>query len=275
MTSLSKMVSAGVGLRPTHYNDLLTGLPKEISWVEVISENYIDSLGRPRDILKNVREHYEVSLHGVSMNLASTDTLNMTYLKNLKNLIEDIKPVRVSDHLCWTGAFGHNLHDLLPFPMNRESFDLVASKVAMVQEILNREILIENVSTYLTLKSELTEWDFLIELCEKTGAKILLDLNNIYVSAINQEYDPYDFINSVPLDMVGEIHLAGYTEVNGFLFDTHSRPVYPHVWKLFENVISKRSDIPFMVEWDEDIPSFEVLMDEVKKGDLIRREYGK
>ena len=263
---LQKQCNPGVGLRSTHFPYLERSPDTCIKWFEAVSENYMDSFGRPRLILNKIRERYPIALHGVSMNLLSTHGLNDLYLQNLKALIDDIEPFIVSDHLCWTGTKPSNIHDLLPFPYTEESLKIVCQNIDQAQSKLGRNLVIENVSTYMTFKqSEYTEWDFLIEVSKRTDAKLLLDINNIYVSSANPSFDPINYINAIPAEIVSQVHLAGYTDMGDFLFDTHSKPVYPKVWELFKLFIKKAPNVPFMMEWDEDIPEFPILENEVKK----------
>jgi len=273
---MKKKCNPGVGLRSTHFPHLEEILDQpssdkkskiKINWFEALSENYMQSDGRPRLILEKIRRDYPVALHGVSMNLLSTEGLNNNYLKTLKKLIDEIDPFMVSDHLCWTGSAPSNIHDLLPFPFTKDALSTVVDNINYAQDFLQRSLLIENVSTYMTFKnSEVAEWDFLLDVVSKTDSKLLLDINNIYVSAKNHHYDPNLFIDAIPAEFVGQIHLAGYTDMGDFLFDTHSKPVYPEVWKLFERFIKKAPNVPFMMEWDEDIPSFDEVQGEVLKG---------
>jgi uncharacterized protein (UPF0276 family) len=225
-------------------------------------------------MLEKIREDHPVALHGVSMNLASSQKLDFNYLKKLKTLINEIQPFHISDHLCWTGSSQGNLHDLLPFPLTDESLDLITDRVSQVQDFLGQPMVVENVSTYMTFKqTSWLEWDFLNELCQRTGCGLLLDINNIYVSAKNHGFDPYQYLDAIPVQSVKQIHLAGYTDMGDFLFDTHSKPVYPEVWKLFSHYIAQAPEVPFMMEWDEDIPEFKVVEDEVKKAITIWKEH--
>jgi uncharacterized protein len=258
----------GVGLRPTHYPFLEDESSQiRVKWFEAISENYMDSEGRPFQMLSKIRRDFPVALHGVSMNLASTDGLNPHYLKRLKLLVDRISPMIVSDHLCWTGINPSNIHDLLPFPLTKESLDVVLKNVDQAQTALQRQILIENPSTYMSFKqSEYSEWDFLLEIVRRSGARLLLDINNIYVSAKNVGIDPWRYLQAIPSDLVGQVHLAGHSNQGEFLFDTHSTHVHSEVWKMFAQFMQQNQEIPFMVEWDEDIPEFKIVEDEVFKG---------
>lgn len=275
--SFNKKCKPGVGLRPTHFPYLETNPKLKVDWFEAVSENYMDSFGRPRIMLQKLREDYPIALHGVSMNLLNPDGLDDNYLKNLKALVDEIDPFVVSDHLCWTGIRPSNIHDLLPFPFTKEALETVVNNIDHAQNVLGRTMLIENVSTYMSFgQSEIPEWDFLNEAVKRTDANILLDVNNIYVSAINHKYDPYKYLDAIPPNLVKQIHFAGYSDMGDFLFDTHSKPVYPEVWDLFIRFIKKAPETPFMMEWDEDIPEFSVVEDEVLKAVAIwNRIHGK
>lgn len=260
----------GIGLRQNHY-PLLEGRPQtQLDWFEAISENYMDSLGRPLKMLELIRADYPMALHGVGMSLASSSPLNPEYLKKLKTLIQRIDPFIVSDHLCWSHLGSHHLHDLLPFPFTCESLDLLVTKVEQVQDFLQRPLVIENVSSYLRFQnSEYNEWEFLSALVKKTGCQLLLDLNNVFVNAQNHHFDPKTFINNIPLASVVQIHLAGHVDTGEYLFDTHSTAVCSQVWELYEQVVPKlNSKVATLIEWDADIPSF----DEVQAQALIAKE---
>ncbi|HEX4924642.1 MAG TPA: DUF692 domain-containing protein [Bdellovibrionales bacterium] len=268
----------GVGLRPAHYPYLEPRLKDESSaissdWFEAISENYMDTEGRPLEMLLKVRSRFDVALHGVSLSIGSTDELNYDYLSKLKRLAERLEPMIVSDHLCWTGAHGRNYHDLLPLPYTTEAVSHVTTRIEAVQEYLGRKIVLENVSAYVSFnESEMTEWEFLNEISRRSGAGILLDLNNVYVNSRNHGYDPYEFIDKIDLAAVEQIHLAGFTDMGEFLFDTHSKPVYEPVWQLFARFAEKKPEVPILIEWDEDIPAFEVLAGEAEKARAIVRD---
>ena len=209
------------------------------------------------------------------MNLASTAGLNPDYLKKLKSLVDRVDPMVVSDHLCWTGTNPSNIHDLLPFPLTKESMDVVVTNIDHAQSILQREILIENPSSYMNFQqSEFFEWDFLLEIVHRSGARLLLDINNIYVSAKNMGIDPWRYLKKIPPELVGQVHLAGHSDQGRFLFDTHSTHVCSEVWMMFAHFMEQAPEIPFMVEWDEDIPKFCVVEDEVLKGVEIIKQRG-
>ncbi len=258
----------GAGLRREHFPFLLSGAPHTVDWFEAISENYMDSHGRPREVLRRMREHFPIALHGVSLSIGRAEGISEPYVRKLKALADEIEPFVVSDHLCFTGAHS-NVHDLLPLPYTEEAAAVVSRNLTRVQEILGRSIAIENVSCYLRYKeSEMTEWDFLVRCARSSGAKILLDVNNIYVNAYNHSFRAEDFIRAIPPELTAQIHLAGHTDTGRFLFDTHSDHVCREVWELFSLAMERFPDAPVLIEWDENIPEFSVLEAEV---DLARR----
>ena len=265
----------GVGLRPTHYPYLLQETPNPtIRWFEAISENYMDSWGRPLDILELIRADYPVALHGVSLSIASARGLRPEYLHKLKALKDRIQPFLVSDHLCWTGLQTANLHDLLPFPFTNEALHIICNHINQVQETLATPILLENVSTYLSFPDSLYfEWEFLTQVAKESGCKLLLDINNLYVNSQNHHFDPLTFLHAIHLELIGQVHLAGYTDMGTYLFDTHSKPVYPEVWELFSDFIARAPDVPVLIEWDDDIPEFPRLEEEAQKAATIWEHY--
>lgn len=247
----------GLGLRAPHYTFLESYISKDIKWLEALTENYLDSFGRPRLVLHKLRENYDIALHGVSLNIASAEGLDLDYLKKLKMLINEIEPFLVSDHLCWTGLKNHKIHDLLPFCYNNASLKVVIENIDLAQSILQRPLILENVSSYMSFKqSDRSEYQFLAEAAKSTGAKILLDINNVYVSAKNLDMNPYKCIDQIPAHLVAQVHLAGFSDMKDYLFDTHSQPVCPEVWHLFSYFIKNNPHTPFMIERDENIPSF-------------------
>ncbi len=255
---------AGIGLRATHYSEVLETLP-ELGWVEVHNENFFGGGASLHTLLK-VREHYAVSLHGVGMGLASTTPLCETHLSALQQLCETVRPAVVSEHLCWNSAGGFVVNDLLPFPYTPEALAHVVRRVEHVQEKLGRQLLVENLSSYLSFShSEMTEGEFLAELSRRTGCGILLDVENLYVNTRNLGVDAMAFINAIPVDAVQEYHLAGYSVRDGCLVDTHDHPVYPEVWELYEYVLQQIGPRPTLIEWDADIPALSVLMAEAAK----------
>lgn len=253
----------GLGLRPPHYADFLRE-EVNVDFVEVISENFMIDGGRPRDVLRRVRERHPVALHGVSMSIGSVDGLNREYLSRLRALVDDIDPLFVSDHLCWTRIEGFNSHDLLPLPYTEEALDLVCTNIDMAQDILGRTMLIENPSSYLTFaQSSLKEWEFLDTMCARTGCDLLLDVNNIYVSAVNHGFDPLAYIDGVPANRVRQVHLAGHSQGKQRLIDTHDHPVDAAVWSLYERVVRRVGAVATMIERDDRIPALTELLDEL------------
>ncbi|MFQ5351819.1 MAG: DUF692 domain-containing protein, partial [Candidatus Binatia bacterium] len=253
----------GLGLRAEHYDDVVGAAPR-VDWFEAITENYMDTRGRPLAILERVRRDYPVALHGVSLSIGSADPLDEGYLQKLRALVDRIEPALVSDHLCWTGVDGRNLFDLLPLPYNEEVLAHVVEKVRRVQDTLGRRILLENASTYLGWKpSTMPEHEFLAELAVRADCGILLDVNNVFVSSENLGFDPVEYLDGIPAERVGQIHLAGFTDMGSYLFDTHSRPVSDEVWKLYEYTVARIGSVTSMVEWDDDIPSYDRLVEEI------------
>lgn len=263
----------GVGLRPTHYPYLENRPGIHANFFEAISENFMNSEGRPLEMLLKIRQDYPVALHGVSMSIGTANGVKEPYLRKLKELIERVDPILVSDHLCWSQAAPGNTHDLLPLPLTKESFATVLSNVEIVQNYLGRSILLENISYYLRFKeSVIEETDFLTALCRKAGCRLLLDLNNVYVNAVNHRFNPIDYMDSIPHDLVGQFHLAGPSKENGYLFDSHSSTTPDEVWKLFTHVVKSGMRAPIIVEWDQDIPDFSILDSEVLKARSILRD---
>lgn len=252
--------AAGVGLRAPHLKRVLEEAP-DVAWFEVHSENYFVSGGPALATLEAVRQRYPLSLHGVGMSLGGADALDREHLRRLKQLVDRFEPGVVSEHLCWSAVGGRWLNDLLPLPYTREALDRVCAHVDEVQTALGRTILVENVSSYLRfLPEEMPEWTFVAEVARRTGCGLILDVNNVHVSASNHGYSPWDFLAGVPLGTVKEIHLAGYEEVDGLLIDTHSRPVSPAVWSLYADALARFGAVPTLIEWDQDIPELEVLL---------------
>lgn len=259
----------GAGLRAEHYGDIL-GAPSGLDWFEAITENYMDSGGRPLHVLEQVRRDHPVALHGVALSIGSTDPIDAAYLDRLGALAERIEPALITDHLCWCGVDGQVLHDLLPLPYTEEALDHVVDRVLRVQDRLRRRILLENPSTYVAFEhSTIAEWTFLSEVAERGDCGILFDVNNVYVSAHNLGFDPHTYLDAIPADRVGQIHLAGFTDMGTYLFDTHSAPVHEHVWDLYRRACNRFGPVSTLIEWDADIPIYDRLRDEV---DRARRE---
>ncbi|TGN20680.1 DUF692 domain-containing protein [Leptospira idonii] len=261
----------GLGLRKEHYSYLADNPETNVDWFEIVSENYMATEGRPIRILESLRRDFPIACHGVSMSVGSVEGLNPEYPKSLKTLIDRVEPFLVSDHLAWNYYKGGYLHELIPIPYNEESLNIVSSNIKRVQDVLGREISIENISSYITYESsDMKEWEFLRELSFRTDCKLLLDINNVYVNAVNFGFDPMEFLDFIPGEIVSQIHLAGFTEREGFLFDTHSRPVDEKVWDLFGKYISRCDEkTKILIEWDEEIPDFLGLEEELNKARSI------
>jgi hypothetical protein len=253
----------GLGLRVDHYEAILADRPA-IDWFEVLSENYLVGGGKPLHYLMRMRERYPLVMHGVSMSIGSTAPLDREYLRRLKELAERVQPAWISDHLCWTGVAGRNTHDLLPLPYTEEALEHVVGRVRAVQDFLGRRILLENVSSYVAFRdSRLTEWEFLREVAERADCLILLDVNNIYVSAVNHEFDAREYLDAIPVDRVQQIHLAGHENHGDYLIDTHDHPVPDPVWALYAAAVGRFGAVSTMIERDAHIPPVEELCAEL------------
>ncbi len=265
-------VRAGIGLRAPHYRELIASTP-DIGWLEVHSENYFGDGGQPLHYLERLRENYPLSLHGVGLSIGSADDPNRDHIDRLKKLIRRFEPGFVSDHLCWSSVGGRYLNDLVPLPYTEEALAQACRNVGEVQDSLGRQILIENVSSYLQYRhSTLPEWAFVAEVAHATGCGILLDVNNIYVSAINHGFDPLRYIDAIPPSAVAEIHLAGFDECDGLLIDTHGRRVASEVWSLYQETLARLGPRPTLIEWDTDLPALSVLLDEARLADRCLRQ---
>jgi uncharacterized protein (UPF0276 family) len=255
----------GVGLRSVHFAHLLQHQP-HVDWFEIISENFMDSGGRPRYVLEQLAERYRIVMHGVSLSIGSTDPLNFEYLGKLKRLADQVKAHWVSDHLCWTGVAGLNAHDLLPIPLNDETLAHVVGRIKSVQDFLERPLVLENPSTYVGFaNSTMTEWEFLHRMADATNCGLLLDVNNVYVSSVNHDFDPVEYIRSVPYDRVVQFHLAGHTNCRTHLIDTHDNHVIDPVWELYRLAHEMTGGASTLLEWDAHIPEFPVVHAEVLK----------
>ncbi|MBB4101324.1 DUF692 domain-containing protein [Sphingomonas kyeonggiensis] len=253
----------GLGLRKPHYAEFLEARVA-VDFVEVISENFMVEGGRPRRILREVRNCYPVALHGVSMSLGSADGLDGAYLARLRALVDEVEPLFVSDHLSWSRIDGFNSHDLLPLPYTNEALDVVADNIARAQDALGREMLIENPSTYIDFApADMTEWAFLDALCVRTGCGLLLDINNVFVSASNHGFDPLAYLDGIPHARVRQIHLAGHSQGSELLIDTHDQPVPDPVWKLYAHVLPRLGPVATMIERDDAIPPLHELLAEL------------
>jgi len=262
----------GLGLRPQHYSEILEGDPA-VDWFEIISENYMVPGGRPLAMLEKIRARYPVVMHGVSMSIASSAPLDLDYLAELKRLIARVEPKWVSDHLCWTGVHGFNLHDLLPVPYTQEALDHVVPRVHKVQELLGRPLAIENVSSYVRYAhAEMAEWEFLTELTRRTGCLLLFDVNNVFVSAFNHGYDPLDFIHGVPREPVVQFHLAGHSDMGTYVLDTHDHPIRAEVWDLYRAAVERFGPVSAMIERDANIPPLEEVVAELNQARAIAED---
>ncbi|MEW5754736.1 MAG: DUF692 domain-containing protein [Pseudomonadota bacterium] len=264
---------AGIGLRAEHYHEVVETKPA-IAWFEAHSENYFGAGGRPLYFLERVRADYPVSLHGVGLSLGSADALNLRHLEKLRDLIQRIEPGLVSEHLSWGSVGGRYLNDLLPLPYTDETLRHLIERVQQVQEFLGRQILIENISCYLEYEdTTLAEPQFLAELARRSGCALLLDVNNVYVNAVNHRFDPFGYVAAIPADLVQEIHLAGHTrrqlEDGAILIDTHDQLVTPAVWELYRAAVARLGRIPTLIEWDSDLPALEVLLAEAAHAEQV------
>jgi len=263
MALLSSALGFGLGLRVDHYESILADHPP-VDWFEALTENYLVPGGKPLDYLMRIRECYPMVMHGVSLSIGSTQPLDRNYLAQVKALAARVEPHWISDHLCWTGIAGRNMHDLLPLPYTEEALSNVVERVRTVQDILGRRILLENVSSYVTYRdSQLTEWDFLREIAQRADCLLLLDVNNIYVSSVNHEFDPLDYLHAIPVDRVQQIHLAGHENHGDYLIDTHDHPVPDPVWELYSAAVRRFGNVSTMIERDANIPPLEELCSEL------------
>ena len=260
----------GIGLRPQHFGEILSRWPR-LDWFEVLSENFMDTGGRPLWVLDKVAERYPVAMHGVSLSIGSSDPLDLDYLRKLKALASRVRARWISDHLCWTGVLGRNTHDLLPLPYDEATLRHVAGRVRQVQDFLERPIALENPSTYLAFAgSTMSEWQFLARLAERADCALLLDVNNVYVSAFNHGFDPADYVGAIPADRVVQYHLAGHTHKGTHILDTHSGPAIEAVWALYERACRRTGPVSTLFEWDEAIPSFDEVCAEAAKARPLR-----
>ena len=254
----------GLGLRTAHYDAILAESPP-VDWFEVLTENYLVGGGKPLDYLMRIRARYPVVMHGVSMSIGGSDPLDRAYLADVAQLARRLEPEWISDHLCWTGVHGDNLHDLNPLPYTDEAVRHVSARVRAVQEVLGRRILLENVSSYVTFRdSVLTEWEFFSAIAEESDCLILLDVNNIYVSGENHGFDPIAYLDGVPRERVWQFHLAGHSHGERLLIDTHDQPVVDPVWRLYEEAVRRFGRVSTMIERDANIPPLQELLAELE-----------
>lgn len=255
----------GVGLRTVHFSHILEHQP-QVDWFEIISENFMDSQGRPRHVLEQIAERYPIVMHGVSLSIGSTDPLNRDYLHKLKTLADSVNARWISDHVCWTGVAGRNTHDLLPIPYTEATLTHIVERIRTVQEILERPLILENPSSYLEFQhSTMSECEFICRMAEEADCGLLLDVNNVYVSSVNHEFDPVAYVESIPAERVVQCHLAGHTNRGTHLIDTHNGHVVNPVWNLFQLLHQRTGGVATLLEWDADIPPFPTVHAEVLK----------
>lgn len=254
----------GLGLRTEHYHTILESRPN-VDWFEALSENYMVPGGKPLHFLDRIRADYPIVLHGVSLSIGATGPIDMDYLRDLRNLVKRVQPAWISDHLCWTGVHGQNMHDLLPLPYTQETAKHVAERIDIVQNYLGRQILLENVSSYASyVDSNMTEWEFITEIVEQADCLMLLDINNIYVSSHNHQFNAKAFIDGVPNNRIQQIHLAGHHNHGDYIIDTHDAPIVDAVWNLYEYAIARYGAVSTMIERDEHIPPLTELVQELE-----------
>lgn len=260
---------AGIGLRSHHFREILDA-PPPVAWMETHPENYFGDGGAPLRVLEQIRTQYPLSFHGVGLSLGSTDPIDHAHLHKLNVLIDRFEPAFVSEHLSWSSVGGRFFNDLLPLPCTVESLDHVCARIDEVQNLLKRPLLIENITRYLTWRdSAVPEGEFMAEAARKTGCGILLDLNNLYVNAVNFGLDPLNFLNAIPAQAIQEIHLAGFDRFGSMLIDTHGQPVYPEVWGLYQWAIHHFGPRPTLIEWDTNLPPLSVLVEQATQADAI------
>jgi len=259
----------GIGLRSQHIHEILTDLPA-IPWLELLADNHLADGGLDVAQLQSIAEHYPLTLHCVGMSLASVDPLNKAYCLRIKQLAQQVNAAWVSEHLCFTSAMGFQSHDLLPIPYNEVTLKHCVNRVMQIQDLLGERLLIENVSSYMAFNNtDMSEIDFIVELAQQADCFLLVDVNNIYVNQVNQGLDAERYIDQLPLDRIKEIHLAGFQQQENFLLDAHNNPVSEPVWRLYQRLIKRKADIPTLIEWDNDIPPLQTLLNEAKKADRI------
>lgn len=270
ITKKHASLGMGLGLRTEHYQHILEHLPA-VDWFEILTENYLVDGGNPLYYLDKVRENYPIVMHGVSLSIGSTDPINFDYLKKVNQLANRVQPKWISDHLCWTGMHQRNIHDLLPLSYTEKTIQHVVERIKCVQDFYKRQLVLENVSSYITYKeSAMTEWEFLTEIAERADCFILLDINNIYVSAYNHGFNPETYLNYIPVERVQQFHLAGHLNCGDYIIDTHDHPVINEVWDLYAKAILRFGDVSTMIERDDHIPPFEELWRELNYAKKIK-----
>lgn len=263
MFTSTSLKGYGLGLRRQHYEAILEQKP-QLDWFEILTENYLVDGGKPLHYLERVRALYPVAMHGVALSIGGADALDFDYLQRIKTLADRIEPAWISDHLCWTGVDGLNMHDLLPLPYTEAALDHVVERIRRVQDFIGRQILLENVSSYITsTASHMSEWEFVREVSERADCLLLLDINNVYVSAVNHDFDPLDYLKNIPGSRVRQFHLAGHLDRGDYLIDTHDHPVSKNVWDLYGRAVELFGQVPTMIERDDNIPPLDELFEEL------------
>ena len=271
--AINEIAGVGLGLRSQHIDEVLLTQP-DVPWFELLTDNHMVPGGLIPIQLEAIRGNYPITFHCVGMSLGGTDPLNMEYLRGVKTLIERYQPSLVSDHLCFSQHAQHNYHDLLPLPYNEETLEHFSERITQIQDILGTRILVENVSSYLTYQSStISEAEFIAELLSRTDCDLLLDINNVYVNAVNHGFSASDYLQKIPMQRVREIHLAGYEDRDTYLLDAHNNRVSAPVWELYEQVISEYQNIPTLIEWDNDIPPFAVLREEADVASALKERH--
>lgn len=265
MSPATSGLGYGLGLRSHYYEAILVQRPA-VDWFEVVSENFMVDGGKALYYLDAIGEHYPLVMHGVSLSIGGPHALDQSYLQRLKELARRVKPAWISDHLCWSRGNAHQLHDLLPLPYTEESLQHVAARVSQVQDVLERPLVLENVSSYLrTASDQFNEWEFLARLSELSGCELLLDVNNVYVSSRNHGFDPWQFISALPAQSIRQIHLAGHSDYGDYVIDTHDHPISDPVWQLYQRSLELLGPVATMIERDDHFPPFEELLAELHK----------
>lgn len=269
----NRFLGFGLGLRAPHFEQIIAEKPA-VDWFEIISENYFVAGGKPWHYLNKIRSDYPIVMHGVSMSIGSTDAINKDYLNQLKNTIARVEPQWVSDHLCFTQVGGINSHDLLPMPYTNEALEHLANKISQVQDYLGREMIFENVSSYLTYNaSQISEWEFLAQLHKQTGCKFLMDVNNVYVSARNHDFNAMDYLSAIPSTAIAQIHLAGHQDFGTHIIDTHDEDVPDAVWDLYAQYAKKLGPVSTMIERDDNIGSLDDLITELEHAKTLVKPF--
>ena len=270
---MNSITGFGLGLRSEHYVTFESAPQKRVDWLEILSENYMVPGGAPLWHLDRIRRDFPMVMHGVSLNIGGSAPLNLDYLRDLKALVQRVQPGWVSDHLCWTGTNGINMHDLLPLPYTEETLRHVCERIQRVQDFLGRRLVIENPSTYVAFAADqMSEWEFVAEMLQRADCELLLDVNNVYVSSVNHGFNPQDYIAAIPAERVRQIHLAGHETHDGYLIDTHDHPVCEAVWQLYGSTVQHCGAVPTMIERDDNIPALHELLDELDHARVVQAQ---